>query len=406
MKDLTETIKELKDNPIFRMSLGSKELFHSNFMEFLWDLNRTAFLAMVNDFFDNLNKIENLNNDCYYEFGREVENFDICVFHKEGHKRIYDLIIENKVKSIPYKEQLDGYWEKVSKSNPNCRFMLLTLSGDFPDKSEIKWKVVTYNDLIKGINNHYNNYHTCIYDTKISKSPRESLYIKDYCSFIQNLVEFKEFVINESAIEGQLLFNNEDINRLKTIRLHDLYIKMRASWFVMNLKKKLQTQFNNKSDVKVVHKYKELDGKGTGVYLNVDMNQGNGQIAAWIKDKYGNTFEVVIQGNQYRHGIAQSKLTTERGKYDRLNALYNRISKSQGPINFLNFYNTQDDIMPNKPGQFKNTNIDRGGLFRSYGESYIYRYRTIGKNDTVKALMDSMLDDIQKIFPNTPEFSD
>ena len=57
MKDLTETIKELKDNPIFRMSLGSKELFHSNFMEFLWDLNRTAFLAMVNDFFDNLNKI-------------------------------------------------------------------------------------------------------------------------------------------------------------------------------------------------------------------------------------------------------------------------------------------------------------------------------------------------------------
>lgn len=30
---------ELNKNPMFHLSLGSKELFHSNFLAFLWDQN-------------------------------------------------------------------------------------------------------------------------------------------------------------------------------------------------------------------------------------------------------------------------------------------------------------------------------------------------------------------------------
>ena len=30
-------VEELYKNPMFRISLGSKELFHSNFLAFLWD---------------------------------------------------------------------------------------------------------------------------------------------------------------------------------------------------------------------------------------------------------------------------------------------------------------------------------------------------------------------------------
>ena len=73
-----------------------------------------------------------------YQIGREKENFDICLFHKEKKKDVYDLVLENKVKSIPYKEQLIGYVNKVKESSPHCRFILLTLSEDFPDKGDMK----------------------------------------------------------------------------------------------------------------------------------------------------------------------------------------------------------------------------------------------------------------------------
>ena len=38
---LYDILGELKMNPIFKMSLGSKELFHSNFLEYLWELDNS-----------------------------------------------------------------------------------------------------------------------------------------------------------------------------------------------------------------------------------------------------------------------------------------------------------------------------------------------------------------------------
>mgnify|MGYP003551109489 CR=1 FL=1 len=44
MKNKNEIIinelEELYKNPMFRISLGSKELFHSNFLAFLWDCDK------------------------------------------------------------------------------------------------------------------------------------------------------------------------------------------------------------------------------------------------------------------------------------------------------------------------------------------------------------------------------
>ena len=101
---------DLNDNPIFRMSLGSKELFHSNFLAFLWDLDRDTFISMIND---KLLEYEALSLDesSKYELSRETENFDILISHKDkdGKRVVCDLVIENKVKSIPYLSQLNDY---------------------------------------------------------------------------------------------------------------------------------------------------------------------------------------------------------------------------------------------------------------------------------------------------------
>lgn len=48
MNDIETKLLKLNELAIFKMSLGSKELFHSNFLEFIWDVNREFFIRIVN----------------------------------------------------------------------------------------------------------------------------------------------------------------------------------------------------------------------------------------------------------------------------------------------------------------------------------------------------------------------
>lgn len=415
---MEQIIKNLRSNPIFRMSLGSKELFHSNFLEYLWYVNQGAFIEIINDFLPEKPLVKHLD----YQIGRELENYDVCIYHEERikgkntedkKKVVYDLVLENKVKSIPYKEQLMDYVNKASKS-PDCRFILLTLSKDFPDigdKNVAKWTIVQYHLLWNKIKKYYLESSCCL--------DKDSHYIKDYCDFIAQLVKLKEIIIPKSIIQG-VLFDKDTIETLKDVRLHDLYIKLRCSWFVMTLKKKL-TEECHFSPVVVVHKYEEIinEHKRSGIYLNVDMNQGNGQIAAWIydsNDKKGNTFEVVIQGNQYRHGINQRSIAEtdeankmygiENRKFGHLNLLYSRLANTtyKRAKDFLDFKN-EEGICPNKADNFRKTTgqkIQKAGPFCCYDKSYIYRHKSIdGK--TVDELINMMVSDISEIYPKIPE---
>lgn len=391
---LDGVVNRLKGNPIFRMSLGSKELFHSNFLEFLWDLDKDAFISMFNQFLKN-NNLDTLAEGTDYSLKREFKNFDICIYHGPDKAPKFDLIIENKVKSIPYKEQLEEYKQEV----PNdCKCILLTLSDSFPDSGNIPgWISISYDDLNKGIQECFKN---C--DSTVSN------YINDYCCFLSGIVDLKNLILPPPLHTNShdTLFEDSVIQSLKEIRVHDLYIKLRTSWFLMTLKGELEKENDFIGKVFVVHKYRELQEKASGVFLNVDMNQGNGQIAAWIKDESGNTFEVVIQGNQYRHGIAQRHDTpTAKNRYDRLNILYERIMRSPAPNEFLNFKG-DIKIEPKKCGHFQKTVIDRKGPFRSYDDSYLYRYRFINNNDSIESLMNEMVKDIKAIFPGIPEFKD
>ena len=388
---------------MFRMSLGAKELFHSNFLEYLWELNNGWFIEMINDF---IPKTKSLPSGVNYKMGRELENFDICIYNETGKKKKdYQLIIENKVKSIPYKEQLNGY-EKKAKNAKDCRFVLLTLSKDFPDKDDDaalqNWVVIGYDDLLSGIQRYY------LKSNNIFNKVRS--YIQDYCDFIKQLNDLKtNVVLPVTNVEDQMLFDENVINELKKIRLHDLYIKVRISWFLSELKNILEY---NGITPKVVHNYKEIYAthKRKGVYLNVDVNQGVGQIAAWIYDKDGadgNTFEIVIQGRQYRHGISQRLKATPQAenKFVWLNILYDELKNSfKDAFDFLNFknFNSIGCVKPDKAGAFKNSGgITKNGPFCCYDNSYIYRYVDV-KNLIVKDLLKKMSDDIVQLYNNIP----
>ena len=92
-------IDALKDNPMFQLSLASRELFHSNFL--MW-------IAQDEDlkpFFLNLLKKlcgDNFKLPDHYVCLREHKNFDFCIAElkePKGQKiKRYVLVLENKVK--------------------------------------------------------------------------------------------------------------------------------------------------------------------------------------------------------------------------------------------------------------------------------------------------------------------
>ena len=128
IKDIDSAYAYLKTSAMFKLSLSSKELFHSNFLEWLSNVDQEAFKGLILD-------MAGIEED--YEWPnvwrgkREYNNFDLCVvaYNQDQYKnkedeRIDDdddfrilFVIENKVKSIPYKEQLERYTREAEAKN-------------------------------------------------------------------------------------------------------------------------------------------------------------------------------------------------------------------------------------------------------------------------------------------------
>ena len=83
---VNQALEKLSKMAIFKMSLGSKELFHSNFLEFLWEINNISFIKLINQLYgeDILSSDKGVG---YYMLGREKNHFDICIFHQEWKKK-------------------------------------------------------------------------------------------------------------------------------------------------------------------------------------------------------------------------------------------------------------------------------------------------------------------------------
>ena len=401
-------LTQLRSNPIFNMSLGSKELFHSNFLEFMWNINNNQFIDTINKLLPEENKITTKEGVNYF-FDREKDKFDICIRHTE--KRIlkngktgkqgvdvYDLIIENKVKSIPRKDQLEEYIEKADVKE-NTVFLLLSLASDFPCKKDIgqKWVVANYLELKKAIKDIYKNLKT-----------NDGRYLEDYCKFIETMHNLQENMICD--FDNQILYNQFELEVYKQLRIHDLYIKLRGSMFVIRVKEKLQEKTNanihilpfNVEDkkrgkaVKRSFKYDDIrpyckNNSGIHIFLDCTIQQGNGMIAAYVykhRDICDYIYEVVIQGDQYRHGINShndSDVTLLNGNCSeqeienarKLNGLWEKVNNENS-----DFFHKIHYTSPTNPEGFN-----------KYAPEYVYKYARI-KDEKVGGLIDSFAADI------------
>ena len=387
---ITNELKELYQNPMFRISLGSKELFHSNFLAFLWDCDKQAFLNVINYLLPKGKKInvsELLGKEGLTIY-REKENLDLCICHTENNKECIDIVIENKVKSIPYIEQLDEYRQTAAKpqykNSASVTYILLTLATEFPNKETIErdWNIITYDQLVEAIKQCY---------CKNNIEPRLQQYVADYTDFIEKL----------SALQIVDKFNDEPFHNPDIIaayhkkKLSDLYLKQRGSYFICLLLKKIaEAQKNNrlgKIDIKQGAKSQASgknvvdNSKNAIIYLASGMNRGKSTITIHIYPKESqSSYALQIEGNQYRHMFIQSGLIAKRNE------------KIEQHLNNMPFF-AQDQL----PKLLQEDWQGRGD-FNQYQPDCLYKYVTFEKT-TGGQMLDIVVEDIIKVLAYLPE---
>lgn len=229
MGELAATLEELNKNPLFRMSLGSKELFHSNFIAWLIETDN-QFLRTWLGYNEHIERILNLNHPISVD--RERGNTDLWI--QSGEESI---IIENKVKSVPDRRQLDEY---VSKHGTKKIYYLLSLEKPaffaegyhhtLLNDETVIWHYASYGDLSRAIESHQ------------WRDANTLTYILDYVNFTKALNEFAEYLpVNENDMYdfawGHTSHNSGCID-LRKYRLHDLYTKHKMDSFSQLLRKK------------------------------------------------------------------------------------------------------------------------------------------------------------------------
>jgi hypothetical protein len=272
--------EKLKESPLYNLSMANKELFHSNFIAWFGKMYPTHFINLINKLLPEKENNWFDGNPNELRIEREYKHFDISVFKDKELK----LVIENKVKSIPTKKQLDNY-EKVV-NNQKVAFILLTmnvqlyeLDGNLENK-ELNWNIVNYTDLSKCLSEVVN-------EEDIAVDYHKEL-LKDYCTYISNL----QSVIDANTEEDHLFCNNYE--KLKELGIHDVCGK-----------RNMQSVYNGL--------VKHIKDSGiTVVDDTISLNDDN-VLVAWnytnaplieVKFKHHKDYVLIqIQDKQYRHAV-------------------------------------------------------------------------------------------------------
>lgn len=305
----------LKKSPLFNLSLSSKELFHSNFLAWLWEQYPEKMKFVF------ASKLNNIAPTIYEKVLREDHNLDLTIKYKDGSQ----IVIENKVKSLPYKEQLQEYSDKfANQDRSKLDFILLSLTkpnfieGDNRQialESGDEWRWMSYDELAfrlrEVFTNDIDSYHY--------------LLLQDYIEFIENLAIIVQLChIDWNSEDSFFSSNYKNIcdNDLKELRIHDLVLKLRCADLANQVKKAINVKADSLS------KWNKGSSRGE-IFLGSGMTRSMGffDIRYVVADKVDGdesaTFlGVQLQGNSFRLDI---ELLSKDGKTEKIaQALLNK----------------------------------------------------------------------------------
>jgi hypothetical protein len=214
----TTQLDALQQSPLYHLSLGSKELFHSNFLAWAFcEFGDSAFDAIQNHFGLQLGRVA----DPRKNVSREHLNLDLAVEFDNG----LLLVIENKVKSLPDRSQLERYGAKVKKKRPQGRVLFVLLSAMDPsfdltslDEGDTTWSHWSYRDISKIMRE--------VVRTTKSGSPYTRALLADYADFAETLDGLCKRTAETTQADFLKLLTPETANELTGAHIHDLVYKL------------------------------------------------------------------------------------------------------------------------------------------------------------------------------------
>lgn len=204
----------LNNSLMYTMSLGSKELFHSNVWWYLIKNDQQFIKVFVNDFKD-LNDFESVYRESY--------NRDIVIFFKNQ----THITIENKIKTLPNIEQLEKYSENIGKSV--FKYGVLTGIGNCSiDLNDNRlgnyWSYKSYEEIADGIESI----------AKISENMNIINHIDEileYCKILRSINVVLNYWLDTNA--NKLIY---DSGNLWELRINDIFKKLKGSTFFNYIK--------------------------------------------------------------------------------------------------------------------------------------------------------------------------
>lgn len=227
-------LKRLNQLPLFQFSLASKELFHSNFIAWIFNLYKDHAANIMKDMLN-----EESSMLTFIQARREKENRKDLILDINIEGSPLKVIVENKVKSLPSKEQLSRY----SIKNDFHRAIILSLvKPTFLNDEDcfvvhgVTWKWFSYQQLSKQLKQQVdsiqsiNSYHGNILSEYID-------FLEILCSIPMD-IKFGDYDFSKSSLYGIL----------SEYRLHDIYEKMIHQQIGQRLYEVLVDKYSNVTD--------------------------------------------------------------------------------------------------------------------------------------------------------------
>ena len=328
------TLRNKIENTLnYQLSLSNLELYHSNLFAVV--LEKSGFIN--HKFFSNVIDINKKYTDL--KVYREKNSIDLTIEVIDEDRETYVIFIENKVKSLPDENQLIRYSEKDS----NAKGVLLSLVEPGFELPE-SWFRRSYGELIE----YYNDLLK-----KVDETFR--LFLIDYIDYMKNVEKFIE-----KMSYGESYFLEESSNKvLEGMRLRSVIEKIHYA----NLQNKI-------SDLG----YKTYSGRiRGGHHFGVDLPiEGT-----------TSSFDIQIQGNQYRHKVNFSFEDKEKlGDLE-------RICDSIKEKTCLYHFNIEDNPILQKSSSRKK--------WKTYDKRDFYDYAIIKKHVSSNELINYIKTDVRKI---------
>ena len=317
----------------YQLLLSNLELYHSNLFAVV--LEKSKYIN--HKFFSNVIDINKKYTDL--KVYREKNSIDLTIEVIDEDGKTHVIFIENKVKSLPDENQLIRYSEKDS----NAKGILLSLVKPGFDLPE-SWFRRSYGDLIE--------YYNDLLD-KVDETFR--LFLKDYIDYMKNVEVFIEKISY-----GKSYFLEESNNKvLEGMRLRSVIEKIHYA----NLQNKI-------SDLG----YKTYSGRiRGGHHFGIDLPiEGT-----------TSSFDIQIQGNQYRHKVNFS--LEDKAKLGDLERICDSIKEKT----CLYHFNLEDNPILEKSSSRKK--------WKTYDERDFYDYALIKKHVSSEELINYIRTDVKKI---------